>query len=344
MTHPYGVPAQQPPRPPAPRPARWPLAVIAAVVVLALVIGAVLMIGRSGGADTAEPVSTPEPTEASPASQAPPPPEPTAEATTTEPSPTPSEPTETKPSAPEGTDGKPETGYSGNGMTDTRLYNVMWANGSQACSPTKLPEPPLPDEQLAGHLQDVMDCITEVHKPALAEQGITITSPKVVAYADTQSTPCGTISNQNPAFYCSGDQTLYVRYDSDENPNGYARSNMGYWILATHEFGHHLQAVTGIFDEYSQALSGANAEEKDALSRRLEAQATCFSGVFLGATRVSLKYDDNVNATRNFYRFNGGRGYASGENMVAWFERGYDVEWNAFARCNTWSAPDDQVS
>lgn len=345
MTHPVGPPTRPagPPPGPAPRRPRWPLLVAAGVLVLALVVGAVVVIGRAGGADTAEPAGSPEPTAAAPTSQAPPPPKPTSEATTAAPSPT-ATATERTPGQPELTPGKPDTGYTGTGMDETRLYNVMWANGSQACTPTRLPEPPLPDDELAAHLQEVMDCITEVHRPALAAEGIELTAPKVVAYADTQATPCGTISDGNPAFYCSGDQTLYVRYDSDENPDGYARSNMGYWVLASHEFGHHLQAVTGIFTEYSELIAGASAEEKEELSRRLEAQATCFSGVYLGASRVSLSFDDNLNATRNFYRFNGGPGYASGENQVAWFEEGYLMEWNAFARCNTWSAPDDRVS
>lgn len=313
---------------------------------LALVLGLVVLLGRGSGAeDVANPAphDTPTPTESVPPSPTKPaPPTPTADATT-EAVPEPTE-TERTPAEPEFTPGKPDTGYTGTGMNQTRLYNVMWQNGSASCTPTALPEPPLPDDELVAHLQDVIACITEVHKPALAAEGLTLNAPTVVGYTDTVTTPCGTLTDGNPAYYCSGDQTIYVRYDSDENPDGYARSNMGYWILMSHEFGHHLQYVAGIFAEYDVARNGAGADVQEELSRRLEAQATCFSGVYLGASRVSLHYDDNLNATRNFYRFNGGRGYPSGANQVAWFEAGYLMEWNAFARCNTWSAADDQVS
>lgn len=247
--------------------------------------------------------------------------------------------------------GQPTTGYTGHGMDDTRLYNVMWANGSQTCAPLPggMQTPPLPDDQLAAHLEEIIDCLVEVHTEPLAVEGLEVTTPTIVTYRDAYETPCGALTSENPAYYCSGNQTIYVLYGSDENRDGYARAELGYWILMAHEFGHHLQAITGIFTDYGQLTDEATGDERLQLSRRLELQATCFSGVFLGATRTHLGFDGSYYAARDFYRFNsddqtGAGTHGTGQSQATWFDTGYRKEWNAFARCDTWAAEAVEVS
>ncbi|NLT31398.1 MAG: hypothetical protein GXX86_13270, partial [Propionibacterium sp.] len=127
---------------------------------------------------------------------------------------------------------------SGPARTDSALYRVSWEAGAVDCPDTPRPAPPLPNPELADHLREIVDCLVGTHRPMLESVGLTLTVPAVATFSTDVHTPCGVVAARDfPAFYCSGNETIYVRLDSDEDPNGYARSAMGYWIVMSHEFG-----------------------------------------------------------------------------------------------------------
>jgi predicted metalloprotease len=115
-----------------------------------------------------------------------------------------------------------------------------------------------------------------------------------------------------------------------------------------HEYGHHVQALSGIMGWYWQEAARSGKAAKLALSRRLELQADCFSAVFVGSVRDSLPApaDDWRNIV-NWIRDNGAKAWPTndhgkGPNQAYWLDRGFTG--GGPGSCDTWNAPASRVS
>lgn len=228
------------------------------------------------------------------------------------------------------------------------LYRVDLDRSAAACRlKVRSPKPPLKNSALAPYLRDVADCLVETFAEPLAEEGITLTTPKIKTYAKTISTPCGTYGqNKAPAFYWSVTQTIYWPQTGDDDAEAYTFARLGYVALLAHEFGHHLQHVTGMLGGYTNAYYATKKRNtRDLLSRRLELQAQCFEGVFLNAATKSLRVTATDRAQlQAWHGYTGdedppkGRrpdhGTSAAQNH--WLRRGLDS--GDFGRCNTWKA------
>lgn len=244
-------------------------------------------------------------------------------------------------------DGRPP--LTGTSMTaaDSRLYNVMFGANTGHCADLEVRAPAIPDDELVDHLQQISDCLVDLNAPALAAEQITLTRPKVAGFEVQAQTACGTHSRY--AFYCPEDQTIYVDVRSDEGPRFYGNARHGYLTLISHEFGHHLQLVGGVTRDYADQLERADPRQREELSRRFELQATCFSGVFYGATWRSVGGDQATYAEIVTYfdthndDLTGEGTHGSARAMRTWFAAGFNHDWNAYQRCNTWTAAPDAV-
>jgi predicted metalloprotease len=144
------------------------------------------------------------------------------------------------------------------------------------------------DAQLKSHFEGLMECLVRVWEPPVGNAGYIIVRPTVTIYGEELTTKCGK-SGIN-AFYCSADQQVYY---SDLLPQALPRKVRGdKWtadIVMAHEFGHALQARTGIL--ISAHALGQESDDKNTelqYSRRLETQADCFSGMFIRAVSLSM--------------------------------------------------------
>jgi predicted metalloprotease len=144
------------------------------------------------------------------------------------------------------------------------------------------------DAQLKSHFEGLMECLVRVWEPPVINAGYVIVRPTVTIYGEELTTKCGK-SGIN-AFYCSADQQVYY---SDLLPQALPRKVRGdKWtadIVMAHEFGHALQARTGIL--VSAHALGQESDDKNTelqYSRRLETQADCFSGMFIRAVSLSM--------------------------------------------------------
>ena len=97
------------------------------------------------------------------------------------------------------------------------------------------------------------------------------------------------------AFYCSGDNTIYMPFAALQTDMYGAQPGV-YLALLAHEYGHHVQTLAGVMETYWELRynSGADTEPGLELSRRFELQAQCFSGMFLAATYGRGSVNDNV--------------------------------------------------
>ncbi|MGI8880434.1 MAG: neutral zinc metallopeptidase, partial [Jatrophihabitans sp.] len=219
-------------------------------------------------------------------------------------------------------------------------------------------------EHLLVRVRDVgriraLSCLNRAWSAQLARIGLTLVAPHAVfSNSSTQSAnPCGTTGNIGYvpfAFYCSVNQTMYFStYAADRLP----LSNYREYLMATpaHEYGHHIQQVLGIMGVYSQRYQDAypSVAATTLLSRRVELQAQCFEGLFVGRNFGSMSMNggrvadseahtgDNAVAgykTHPEYRTHGS--YRS-NNYWATLQ-GFDS--GSAGHCNTWTAAMSTVS
>ncbi|MGI8459792.1 MAG: neutral zinc metallopeptidase [Propionibacteriaceae bacterium] len=237
-------------------------------------------------------------------------------------------------------------------LATNTLYAVTVDAGTGVCSAkVRRPKPPVPDKQLVGYLDTLVDCLQRALTPPLRNAGITLPRPTVMGYRQQISTPCGWLSPTSaPAYYCSGNGTIYVPYSGDDGDEAYTYARLGYLALVAHEYGHHLQYVSGMFGEYTNRYYRADLEDRYALSRRLELQADCFAGVFLGYVAASIELTDRDRAQlREWHEFTGDEDVTSNRSpdhgsaaaQIRWLDRGLDR--TDYGRCNTWKAPANAV-
>jgi predicted metalloprotease len=202
------------------------------------------------------------------------------------------------------------------------------------------------DAQLKSHFEGLMECLVRVWQPPLEGANFTIVRPTVTIYGKDVTTKCG--KSEVNAFYCSADQQVYFsnllpQYVRIVQTNKWAAD-----VVMAHEFGHALQARSGILIS-SHALgqnSGSQATELE-MSRRLETQADCFSGMYTRAVSVSLGIqqsdvagieatfvavgDDTLTKNPNVVG-NHGRG----SSRQYWADTGLGT--SAVGKCNTFAA------
>ncbi len=234
------------------------------------------------------------------------------------------------------------------------------AYAQAAAVPTDCPLPPIDpagasDAELTAHLDDLTACLWRVWSGPLEAAGFELPRPPVTIYAEEITTPCGSQPEFN-ASYCGANQHIY--YDRRVYrifPEDLQRTPFLVETVLGHEFGHTIQARTGImissmaFEAKAKETSQAAA---NVFSRRLEVQADCFAGIFTAAVgdasglsagdlanlrQVAFNLGDDVLTGKDNY--DGGHGL--GKSRQRWFTSGQETD--QLATCNTFTVPATQV-
>jgi uncharacterized protein len=99
------------------------------------------------------------------------------------------------------------------------------------------------------------------------------------------STGCGTATTAVGPFYCPADATIYLEtafFDTLEERFGSAGGPLAEEYVVAHEYGHHMQNLTGQIRSVDQRATGPSSD-----SVRLELQADCYAGIWVSyATRT----------------------------------------------------------
>ena len=215
------------------------------------------------------------------------------------------------------------------------------------------PQPPLTDASLASYGKKLVGCLVKAFAEPLAAHGIELTTPKIKVYRNTIKTPCGRFGQKGaPAYYCSISRTIYWPATGDDGSEAYTFARLGYVGLVAHEFGHHMQAASGMLSEYAQRSYGTKSRsQRYVLSRRLELQAQCFEGIFLAVTAESMRLSNNDRyQLRIWHAYTGDEDppgdrkpdHGSSAAQIRWLNRGLDSA--DFGRCNTWTAKKKSVT
>ncbi|MGW0479721.1 neutral zinc metallopeptidase [Nonomuraea sp. NPDC003214] len=168
--------------------------------------------------------------------------------------------------------------------------------------------------------------------------GMRYSPPKVSITSGSRSV-CGTITT-NGAQYCPAQRTIAIRIQKRDLRDPF-KMNIAHSVA--HEWGHHVQELTGILDAQNRLYWRAGAKARTTLSHRLEMQAECFAGVFYSATIDSvdpgITWGQWVDAIR---QADESKVHGKPRNLAYWQNRGYS---GGSARyCNTWTAPNSRVA
>ena len=140
---------------------------------------------------------------------------------------------------------------------------------------------------------NALSSLNKTWEPIFATANVRFTPPKLVFYSQSGSSGCGAAQSAMGPFYCPADQGIYI--DTDFYKEMEARMNAGgdfarAYVMA-HEYGHHVQALTGMADQVRSAQE-RNPRGANQLQVRMELQADCYAGVWAARNRDRIEPGD----------------------------------------------------
>ena len=125
------------------------------------------------------------------------------------------------------------------------------------------------------------------------EAGVEFRPPTLEYYTGGTRTACGAGQASMGPFYCPGDETIYIDtsfYDTLHQQLGAGGDFARYYVMA-HEYGHHIQTITGVSNQIRSAQS-ANPGRQNQLQVVMELHADCYAGVWAGRNRDQIEAGD----------------------------------------------------
>ncbi len=116
-------------------------------------------------------------------------------------------------------------------------------------------------------------------------------APQLTVVDGQTSTQCGTASNAVGPFYCPPEEGVYLDptfFDIMRQQFGASAGELAQLYIVGHEWGHHIQNITGVMQEHPNNGTGPGSN-----GVRMELQADCYAGAWLGD--VSTLEDDKGN-------------------------------------------------
>lgn len=111
-------------------------------------------------------------------------------------------------------------------------------------------------------------------------------------FSGSTQTGCGFATAQTGPFYCPADQLVYIDLDFLQQLQEQfgAKGDLAAQYIVAHEYGHHVQNVTGISDRMRGAQQ-SNPSLENELSVALELQADCFAGAWASSVAERGLFD-----------------------------------------------------
>jgi uncharacterized protein len=178
--------------------------------------------------------------------------------------------------------------------------------------------------------------------------------PTLVLYDGQVRSACGMAQSAVGPFYCPGDEKLYldVAFFRDLQTRFHAPGDFAQAYVIAHEVGHHVQKLSGTFQQIEAARDRGSQTEMKQISVRMELQADCYAGVWghYAGTMNQLESGDIAEALNaataigddRLQKQTQGRvvpesfTHGSSEQRVRWFKRGMDS--GRPKDCDTFSA------
>ena len=192
--------------------------------------------------------------------------------------------------------------------------------------------------------------------------GADFVKPGAESFEGGTTTGCGNATSSTGPFYCPTDQSIYLDvafFDLLQSQYGASGGPFAEMYVIAHEYGHHIQNITGVMDGIDRLGTGAESD-----SVRLELQADCYAGMWAydAATRLrpgtettfldpisddqlrdaqsaaTAVGDDTVQKQSGVGVNSDTWTHGSSDQRLQWFAKGYND--GTLAACDTFSAAD----
>jgi uncharacterized protein len=137
--------------------------------------------------------------------------------------------------------------------------------------------------------------LNKTWEPVFARNNLRFEQPELVLYPSgpVSTNGCGNASSAMGPFYCPADYGIYLDttfFDQLAQMSG-ARGNFARLYVIGHEYGHHLQNITGTNRKVREAQQ-RNPSQANRLQVAMELQADCYAGVWAGKNRSLMEPGD----------------------------------------------------
>jgi len=142
---------------------------------------------------------------------------------------------------------------------------------------------------------EAMTSLNETWQPEFQRAGMQFRQPflQFVGNERIQTGGCGTTTSAVGPFYCPADYGIYIDvrfFDQLAQMSG-TRGDFARLYVMAHEYGHHVQNLTGLADQVRQAKQ-RNPQASNRLSVAMELQADCYAGVWAGKNASLIEPGD----------------------------------------------------
>jgi hypothetical protein len=131
--------------------------------------------------------------------------------------------------------------------------------------------------------------LNETWEPKFQQANIAFEQPILNFYSRQGQSGCGSAQSAMGPFYCPSDHGIYIDTDfyNEMAQRMGAKGDFARAYVMAHEYGHHIQKLTGTADQI-RSLQSRNPQSANALQVGMELQADCYAGVWakLNASRI----------------------------------------------------------
>ena len=242
------------------------------------------------------------------------------------------------------------------GVNPMTILNLLSGGGGQVTTQTQAPaQQPPADDEMARFVKTVLADTEDTWTTLFKAEGGSYVRPKLVLFAGSTPTACGTGQSATGPFYCPGDQKVYLDLDFFNlmQQRFKVSGEFAQAYVIAHEVGHHVQNLLGLSEKVDNARRTATERQANAMSVRLELQADCFAGVWAyhanaerkileqGDVEAALKAataigDDALQRQAQGHVVPDSFTHGTSEQRVRWFTKG--IESGRISQCNTFEA------
>jgi predicted metalloprotease len=148
-------------------------------------------------------------------------------------------------------------------------------------------------DQFSKESCNSLSSLNKTWAPLFQQANIPFTPPKLVFYSQMGRSGCGTAQSAMGPFYCPNDQGIYLDTDfyTEMDKRLGASGDFARNYVIAHEYGHHIQALTGLAEQI-QSAQAQNPSQANQLQVAMELQADCYAGVWASRNKDKIEAGD----------------------------------------------------